>query len=185
MSQTMHARVVLRAVQLHPGCMSSLLLEHLLRGETFGRMAEKGLLDSPYRGALADTPGEAIARSVEEAVEAGWLERSEGYYPSLTITLVGEQKLADWKIFDRREASPEAHYKAYYLWRQAVARHYRKPPYRILTNATLNELASRRPSCLEELLMVPGLGKRRALRYAEGLCAIGAELRRAQQEVVS
>jgi hypothetical protein len=43
-------------------------------------------------------------------------------------------------------------------------------------NATLNALALRRPTTLEELLRVPGLGKRRALRYHLDLVEVGRAL---------
>ena len=45
-----------------------------------------------------------------------------------------------------------------------------------MPNATLNALALRRPTTLEELLRVPGLGKRRALRYHLELIEVGRAL---------
>lgn len=39
-------------------------------------------------------------------------------------------------------------------WRQTIARALRKPPYRIVPNATLNALTLRRPTTLEELRLL-------------------------------
>lgn len=179
MTLTRETDIVLKAVQLHPNTMSPILLDHLLRGETIGRMAEKGLLDSPYFGMLADLPMGAVYHLIEACIETGWLSRGTGFYPALGLTHTGEDLL-----FGQRsqsvEASPHENYQAYYRWRQAYARSLRKPPYRIFPNVTLNELAKRRPLSLEELLLVPGLGKRRALRYQDELLAVGRALKNAQ-----
>lgn len=57
-----------------------------------------------------------------------------------------------------------------------MAKSRRTPPYRVLPNTILTTLAQRRPQTLDALLEVPGLGKRRALRYQHGLIAVGREL---------
>lgn len=177
MPNTIQTRMILQAVQLHRGLMSPVLLEHLLRGEVLGRMAEKGLLESPYLGALANLPAGSVFHLIEACLDAGWLARSEGFYPAVSVTRAGEDLLGAWLRSASIERSPEHAYRAYYRWRQGVARARRTPPYRILPNATLNELAMRRPVTLEELLAVPGLGKRRALRYHLELLAVGSDLR--------
>ena len=45
-----------------------------------------------------------------------------------------------------------------------------------MPNTILTALAARRPQTLDQLLEIPGLGKRRALRYQHGLVAVGREL---------
>lgn len=180
MTVSIQTKFVLQAVDQHPHCMSPVLLEHLLRGEVIGRMAEKGLLDSPYMGLLTDLPPGAVAHLIEACLDAHWLSRSNGFYPALTLTLSGRQLLQSFQAeASSSEFSPEDAYQAYYKWRQSLARERRTPPYRILTNLTLNHLARIRPTNLEELLLVPGLGKRRALRYQYELLGVGQALRNA------
>jgi superfamily II DNA helicase RecQ len=181
MHQPDQLRTILQAVQAHPHTMSPVLLEHLLRGEELGRMREKDLLDSPYFGALAGADVIDVYKLIQICVEAGWLVRGSGFYPSLGLAHRGEDQLAEWAQPVVSECCAERHYQAYYRWRQQVARRMRKPPYRIVTNATLNQLASRRPTSLEALLMVPGLGKRRALRYHEELITVGQTLAEAPE----
>jgi superfamily II DNA helicase RecQ len=176
MFQPAQLRTVLLAVQAHPFLMSPVLLEHLLRGEELGRMREKGLVGSPYFGALPTADVLDLYRLIQVCVEAGWLARGTGFYPALGLTHKGEDQLAEWAQPVVSESCAERHYQAYYRWRQQVARRLRKPPYRIVTNATLNALAMRLPTSLESLLMVPGLGKRRALRYHEELILVGQAL---------
>lgn len=180
MHTTIQTRTVLAAVRMHPNLMSPVLLDHLLRGEVIGRMAEKGLLDSPHFGELKALPTGAVYHLIEACLAAGWLSRGAGFYPALVLTHTGEDLLLGAAVPAHDEASPEENYQAYYRWRKAIAQSRRTPPYRIFPNATLNELAKRRPVSLEELLMVPGLGKRRALRYQDELLAVGVALKQAQ-----
>ena len=175
MTPQFQSRLVLQTLADHPAMMSPVLLDHFLRGEVLGRMAEKGLLDSPHFGALSTLPSIAVAALIDGCTQVGWLKRAEGFYPALSLTSKGESALDAYGPA-RSEASPDTNYKAYYRWRQNIARALRKPPYRIVPNATLNALALRRPTTLEELLRVPGLGKRRALRYHLELIEVGKAL---------
>lgn len=174
---TDHARHVLLAVQAHPSSMSPILLEYLLRGESIGRMKEKGLDVSPHRAMLADVPNWAVAEAIMACLTAGWLAKAAGFYPALRLTPAGEAQLAAAPPAGCAEAAPDAGYRAYHRWRQGVARQRRTPAYRVLPNAILSALAARRPQSLDQLLQIPGLGKRRALRYQHGLVAVGLALR--------
>lgn len=168
-------QIVLQALARHPGLMSPLMLEYLLRGETIGRMEEKGLLESPFHGALADAPAGAVAAAVATVLTSGWVARANGFYPALRLTTAGEVHLLSQAGLCH-EAAPERAYRAYHRWRSRAARRLRKPPYRILPNAILTSLARVRPSSLGQLLEIPGLGKRRALRYEAELLAVGTAL---------
>ena len=172
-------QTILKAVQKHPLMMSPVLLDYLLRGEIIGRMSEKGLLDSPFHGVLEAEKSHEITAAIAHALEQGWLVRTSGFYPALIITTAGERRLASGSS-PMVEASPEQAYRMYYRWRQNTARTLRKPPYRVFPNITINHLAALCPTTLEELLGVPGLGKRRALRYQEELLAVGRELNRSE-----
>lgn len=91
-----YTAVVLGAVDLHPNCASPVLLEHLLRGEVIGRMAEKQMLDSPYMGALATLPPGAVVHLIEQAIDSDWLRRSAGFYPALNLTDQGHVTLSSF-----------------------------------------------------------------------------------------
>ena len=76
---------VVAAVKVHPGLMSPVLLEYLLRGEKIGRMAEKGLLESPHHGSLRDVPSGAIAAHIDGLLASRRLVRASGFYPALKL----------------------------------------------------------------------------------------------------
>ncbi len=54
-------------------------------------------------------------------------------------------------------------------WRRATALHEGVPAFRVLTNATLDALATLQPQSREEMLAVPGLGPRLVERYGDEL----------------
>lgn len=172
-------QIILRAVRQHPGIMSPILLEYLLRGESIGRMEDKGLLTSPYFGALQDLPPGEVARLVADALLTRWLLRSGGFYPALRLSASGEAQLLVTEGEVCKEIAPENAYRAYHRWRRQTALRKKTPAYRILPNSILSNLAARRPVSIGELLEIPGLGKRRALRYQAELLAIGTSMNQA------
>lgn len=169
-------QVVLKAVRQHPGMMSPILLEYLLRGENIGRMEEKGLLDSPFKGLLAGLPIGEVGRLISEALLTRWLLRAGGFYPALRLSAAGEGQLLVAEGAGCHEAAPESAYRLYHRWRRQTALRKKTPAYRILPNSILSNLAARRPTTLNQLLDIPGLGKRRALRYHQELLAIGQSI---------
>lgn len=78
---------VLDAIAKHPGVMSAPLLSFLLVGEPFGRMAEKGLVDTPFFGMLADLDADRVCEVVRQMEDDGLLESARGYYPALTMNV--------------------------------------------------------------------------------------------------
>lgn len=177
-------KTVLEAVHRHPGAMSALFLGHLLRGNVLGRIAEKGLIDSPSFGALRSVSPLEVDAAIAACQAAGWVTKVAGPYAALVLTHGGTAKVNG---AHRAELAAEADavtllssnesFKVYHDWRRKLAARNNKPAYRVLTNTILNELARIRPATLGELLLVPGLGKVRAMRYSDELIAIGRQLR--------
>ncbi|MCX5940669.1 MAG: DNA helicase RecQ [Cyanobium sp. LacPavin_0818_WC50_MAG_67_9] len=54
-------------------------------------------------------------------------------------------------------------------WRREQARHQGVPPYVVFHDRTLVEVVARRPSCLEELGQISGVGQAKLERYGPGL----------------
>jgi ATP-dependent DNA helicase RecQ len=72
------------------------------------------------------------------------------------------------------EARPEG-FEALKAWRLVRARAEEVPAYVIFHNATLAEIAGRRPTSLAELASVPGVGPAKLERYGEDVLAALAE----------
>jgi DNA helicase-2/ATP-dependent DNA helicase PcrA len=67
--------------------------------------------------------------------------------------------------------------EALQAWRSRAARAAAVPPYVLLHDVTLAALAAARPSTIEELIAVPGMGQVKATRYGSTLLAVMADQR--------
>jgi ATP-dependent DNA helicase RecQ len=65
-------------------------------------------------------------------------------------------------------------FEALRAWRAQVAREHQVPAYTVFHDATLRELAERRPGHLDALRGVTGIGERKLERYGEALLAVVA-----------
>jgi superfamily II DNA helicase RecQ len=185
MNHTQNAvqKTVLEAVHRHPGAMSALFLGHLLRGNVLGRIAEKGLIDSPSFGALRAVSPLEVDAAIAAVTAAGWVTKVAGPYAALVLTHEGAAKVSAAAVDEAARVAgaqmlcSDAAWQAYYGWRKREAQRRGSIPYRILSNDLLGNIARLAPATLGELLLVPGLGKVRAMRYHVELTAIGQQLR--------
>ena len=96
----------------------------------------------------------------------------------LTVTWVGKPSrfLTELTGGARQAAAerPEG-FEALKAWRLARARADEIPAYVVFHNATLEEIAARRPASLAELAAVPGVGPAKLERYGEDVLAALAE----------
>ncbi len=73
------------------------------------------------------------------------------------------------------DAAAEALWQALRAWRLDEAKRQELPPYVIFHDATLIEVARRRPATLDALADIPGIGKSKLDRYGEALLAVITE----------
>ncbi|MFJ2744359.1 DNA helicase RecQ [Streptomyces sp. NPDC087440] len=67
-------------------------------------------------------------------------------------------------------------FEALRSWRTAQAKEMGMPPYVVFNNATLQEIAVRRPSSLAELGEIGGVGEKKLTTFGEGVLGVLAEL---------
>jgi DNA helicase-2/ATP-dependent DNA helicase PcrA len=91
----------------------------------------------------------------------------------LLLTWVGKPSrfLAELAPAPAAAAEPPAGLKALKAWRLERARRDDVPAYLVFHNATLEEIAGRRPRSLAELAAVPGVGPAKLERYGEDVLA--------------
>jgi ATP-dependent DNA helicase RecQ len=163
----------------------------MLRGEKSARMEKFGFDQLSTFGLLADRSQGYIVAMLRALLAAGWIDLTPTEHPVPYLTEPG------WKVMkgggpirmrmptepskakrQRRErrvkdAAPEGVdlglYEALRLHRGDLARDKRVPAYVIAPDATLQQIAARRPRSDGELLAVPGMGPYRVETYGEGL----------------
>jgi ATP-dependent DNA helicase RecQ len=160
----------------------------VLRGEASEQVAGRGHDRLSVFGLLSAMPAVEVRNCIDQLTQAGFLERVGDQYPTLQITGPGADLMrgrAECVLYrqprpvatrgKRRRAeaslaSPDAAlFERLRALRAALARARGVPPYVVFHDATLRELASRRPTSLSALLEIPGIGERKAEVYGAAL----------------
>ena len=145
-------------------------------------------------GKLYDTDAARLREIIGLLTAAGFLERTEGEYPILQLgrradeLLTGSRRVtARLRTPERKAAKPAKHtatpladagppdealYEALRQLRARLADRAGVPAYAVFTNATLLELAVRRPTTGDELMMISGIGQSKCDRWGKAILAL-------------
>ena len=161
-----------------------------LRGDDSERMLRGGYNELPGFGQLAGEAPGTIRDVIARMLENGWLLRSEGEYPILSVspsfgtmlksgqrvTMKFRQKAAPVRTKAAKERDFSGADKDLYdrlrAYRKKTADRLSVPPYVIFTDSTLREIVLKRPATLDELMDVRGIGAERAQKYGRTVVAI-------------
>jgi ATP-dependent DNA helicase RecQ len=169
----------------------------LLRGAEDDRLARAGLYGTPTWGALAEHPEEWLLRLLRRCVTAGWVDFTSGDRPTVRLTSAGRAVMkaerparlllpptaAPSRPASRgRKAAPppemgavdEELFEALRHHRTGLARAQGVPPYVVAGDRTLREIAATRPTTLEELSTLYGIGPAKVEKYGAGLLEVVA-----------
>ncbi|MEJ2208736.1 MAG: RecQ family ATP-dependent DNA helicase [Anaerolineae bacterium] len=135
-------------------------------------------------GTLAGTTQARILEMTDELLRQGLLEQyKERNYPLLRLSARGKewlkenpprtQTLAEPLLAPERGDEPAVYdqelYERLAAWRTETARAMGKPPYVVLNNKTLKAIAAGRPSSLEEVAAIKGIGPAKLERYGQAV----------------
>lgn len=153
-------------------------------------------------GALASLPISQVEREIERLIEQGYLARDESEYRRLSVTQLGREKEPEPpppppSVPAPRAARPpspvraprganrppfedepgwddeaEDRFERLRSWRRIEASRQALPPYVIFHDATLRELAARRPTDDAGLARIKGFGAARLERYGADVLAL-------------
>ncbi len=163
----------------------------VLRGESSDTITSRGHDQLSVFGLLRDVPASELRGYVDQLSQAGFIERTGDQYPTLQITGTGADLLrgrAECVLFRQphqpakrrkgrvyRDAGgtvDESLFGRLRQLRMELARARGVPPYVIVHDPKLRELAARRPGTLAELLDIPGIGERKAEVYGASILAV-------------
>ena len=171
-------------------CVGTALLGQVLRGSRAARVRELGLEDLPTYGLMRDLPAGRI-RELLELLEAGGYLQTDPVHGGVDTTpqaaevlfhgqrvevSVKRQPLQDQPARGRAKAKAKAErpkkaeddlLAALKALRLRLSQEQHIPAYIICTNATLLDMAARRPRTIEELLEVSGIGQAKAERFGD------------------
>ena len=185
-------RAVYTAIDVTGERYGAVFITDYLRGVDNGRMAALGFTHDRSFGMLSSISGEIIRDVISRMVESGLLERSNGQYPTLSITRELDKFLALGKSLTlkiKREKSPKSRhhrksetvldasvdralYEKLRAFRRETAERKGVPAYVIFTDMTLKNLAAKKPTNIFELLNVSGIGADKAEKYGTAIIGI-------------
>ncbi len=162
-------------------------VEHVvdvLSGASSERVRRLGHEKLSTYGILKDVPRKTLTNLVYQLVDAGLLERTPGDRPTLKLNTMSwevmrggravtllQAKESKSKRTRMEEASwrdvDEALFESLRKLRREIAAERGMPAYVILHDATLRELASVRPTTLEALRYILGIGEKKRIDFGE------------------
>ena len=162
-------------------CVGASILSQTLHGGRSARVRELGLDLLPTYGLMSALPGAQIREWIELLERAGYLETDPVHggidttERAAAVLFSGEQVLA--RVQHTTLAGPRTQKKAaasrtdepllaaLKALRFRIAQEQGVPAYIVFSNATLLDMAAKRPGSMQELLEVSGVGHVKAERY--------------------
>jgi len=175
---------VARVERRFPGGLGTTLIVRMLHGSREQRVQQLGLDDLSTYGIMRDTNRMKIREYIDVLVEQGYLTQTTGSFPVLQTTNRAWEVLRGGTrvTYTKREEQPEPTSRRRTPERRAVApedslfetlRRLRAelaktegvPAYVVFSNATLADMAVKRPADMVDFMDVSGVGEYKATRY--------------------
>ncbi|MDU6572485.1 MAG: DNA helicase RecQ [Veillonella sp.] len=185
---TKEAKAIFRAIIATEERYGASMISSIVRGERTDRIARAGLDALSVFGYLSDVGDKEIKGLIQQFVASGYLRRSMGKYPVLSVTAGAEEVLAGHKeveeirqevIVPSRKTKKSASISRSEVPRSGSGglfehlRQHRKqlasqlsvPPYIIFPDTVLIDLANIRPKTLGEFGNIKGVGEAKLKKY--------------------
>ena len=166
----------------------------MLRGSGNQRVKERGLDRLPTYGLMRDTSEGELHLIIDRLLELGYIVVEPEHLVLLLTPAAGDVLFRGKTVemYVRREepkpvtkrrrskddaadvAAPDL-YSALRSLRTKIASEEGVPPYVVFSNATLEDMAVKKPRSRQEFLSVSGVGEKKADKYAERFLAVVAQ----------
>lgn len=178
---------VARIEKRWPGGLGVLALVQMLRGSKDKNTLNRGLDELPTYGIMKETPPARMRLYLDALEEQGYILNTKGEYPVVRLSNSAKEVLFQGKtvtMTERRQQEkpkkparsktaqtpanvPEDLYERLRAVRSELAQKQHVPAYIILSNASLAEMAAKRPRTTGDLMRISGVGEARAHRYGK------------------
>lgn len=178
---------VARIEKRWPGGLGVVALVQMLRGSKDKNTLKRGLDTLPTYGIMQHTSPARMRLYLDALEEQGYIINTQGEYPVVRLAADAKEVLFNGKtvtMTERKAAEkpnktlktkevgvqadlPQDLYERLRVVRSELAQKQHVPAYIILSNASLAEMASKRPRTTGDLMRISGVGEARAHRYGQ------------------
>lgn len=178
---------VARIEKRWPGGLGVVALVQMLRGSKDKNTLKRGLDTLPTYGIMQHTSPARMRLYLDALEEQGYIINTQGEYPVVRLAADAKEVLFNGKtvtMTERKAAEksnktsktkevgvqadlPQDLYERLRAVRSELAQKQHVPAYIILSNASLAEMASKRPRTTGDLMRISGVGEARAHRYGQ------------------
>ncbi len=167
----------------------------VLRGKQDDKLAAAGHDRLSTHGLLAELSVGELRGYIDQLIDAGFLQQTDGDYPVVQLTAAGGELLrgnAECRLYrqerprraPRKKAAPSGDdwagvdlelFETLRERRLELARSREVPPYVIFHDSVLRDIARYRPTSIGELLEIRGVGEKKAADLGDSFLAIVAD----------
>ena len=191
---TVAAQKVLSAIYRTGQLFGVAHIVSVLQGQKTAMVEKHGHDRLPTYGIGKDQPAGYWRGVIRQLIARGALRKDSGDYPSLLLVPEEARPILrnEAVVMLTAEAEPPARaprasravvpatdpslFEALRTWRQAEARRQSVPPYVIFHDSVLSDIAATRPTTLDELANLKGMGTTKLTRYGAAMLAVVADL---------
>jgi len=138
-----------------------------LRGSRSKRAKRAKLQDNEWFGVLKGLPERAIVRAVDDLLDARRLAPRGKKYPTVWIPDKRVRPVTSKKV--TKKPPPRGLTAALKVFRRSQARKRRWRSYQVMTDATIDAIVLERPTDLEALQAVKGMGPKRIAKFGNDI----------------
>lgn len=180
---TREAGRIVAGVMVLQGKYGKALVAKVLAGGKDERIRAKGLDKLTVFGSMKGEGEETIREMIDELIAYEVLETTDGQYPLLKpgprareallgdepirMTLHGREETQRGNRVSMKPAVDKGLFSRLSALRRRIAEEQHVPPFIIFTNATLRDMAVKRPRNRREMLRVAGVGEGKMERYGD------------------
>ena len=190
--RTPTVRNICQCVEELKGHFGLTMVCDVLKGSKNAKVKRYGFQQKTSFGLLGDFSGNEIRDMLRQAIDDGFLQQSEGQYPVVKLTAMGQDVLAgNRKVVQERMITPPQEdmmvpkkkrkqenpfideealrplFDALRAVRYEMAKKEHIPPFVIFSDATLWEMASQQPRTLEDMATIKGVGEFKLNKYGK------------------
>ncbi|MCU6712448.1 DNA helicase RecQ [Paenibacillus sp. J5C_2022] len=182
-NRTEEAKMALSCVGRMKGRFGVTMAAKVLKGSRDKRLLEFGLDRLSTYGLMRHLSERDVADWLYWLVAEGYLRLSEGQYPTVSLAVkslpvlegretVMQRVRASVRKSEAGHAASSPLFDALKAWRRETAAAEGVPPFMVFFDATLRDIAGARPSTLDELLQVKGIGAAKGERYGSAILSV-------------